>query len=448
MINKVIGMKKFPEDFVWGVATSAYQIEGAWNEDGKGLSIWDEFCHRGGKIANGDTGDIACDHYHRYKEDVQIIQKLNCKAYRFSISWPRVLPEGRGRVNEKGLDFYKRLIDELHAHGIIPFVTLYHWDLPLALEKQGGWTKRFISDAFAEYAEIIVKSLKDRVKHWTTLNEPLVIYGAGYFSGVHAPGYKSLYKSIKVIHNLLLSHAKAYHAIKSISPSAQVGIVNALSPVVPETEKDKKAAMLAESYTQRIFLDPFFKGAYPSLIDKKLQFLNRDIRDDDFTLMKNTCDFLGVNNYTRMVVKKTFLPVPGFAIIKSKSYPLTAMGWEIYPEGIYRLCTWIKNEYGNPPVYITENGAAFDDVINDQGEIVDTQRIEFLKSYLSDVHAAIQDGCNIKGYFVWSLMDNFEWAEGYTKRFGIIYVDYATQKRMIKHSGTWYASVCAQNGFE
>jgi len=441
-------MKTFPENFIWGVATAAYQIEGAWNEDGKGPSIWDVFCHRGGKIADGDTGDIACDHYHRYKDDVKLMQRLNCKAYRFSISWPRVLPEGRGRVNDKGLDFYKRLIDELHEHGIIPFVTLYHWDLPLALEEEGGWTKRFISDAFAEYTEVIVSSLKDRVQYWMTLNEPLIIYGAGYFAGVHAPGYKSLLKAVKVIHNLLLSHAKAYRAIKAISPNAQVGIVNALSPVVPETERDKKAALLAESFTQRIFMDPIFKGAYPPLIEKKLRLLNRDIRGDDFAAMKNTCDFLGVNNYTRMVVKKSLLPVPGFDIVQAKTYPLTAMGWEIFPEGIRLLCTWIKSEYGNPLVYITENGAAFDDTINEKGEIADTQRVEFLKSYLSNVHAAIQDGCNIKGYFVWSLMDNFEWAEGYTKRFGLVHVDYPTQKRTIKQSGAWYASVCARNGFE
>ncbi len=440
-------MISFPKDFIWGTATAAYQIEGAWNEDGKGPSIWDEFTHRGGTIAHNDTGDVACDHYHRYKDDVKLIKKLNCTAYRFSISWPRVLPEGRGGVNQKGLDFYQRLTDELLAHHIQPCATLYHWDLPLALEKEGGWTRRFIADAFEEYTSTVVAALKDKVKFWMTLNEPLIIYGAGYFAGVHAPGYKSLLKSMKVIHNLLLSHAKSYHCIKSIDPQAKVGIVNASSPVVGESEKDAHAAKLAEAFTQRIFLDPIFKGTYPALIDRRLRFLNWDIKDEDFKIMKNTADFLGINNYTRMVVKKTLLPLPGFAIQQTKSKNVTAMGWEIYPEGLYNLCTWIRDEYGNPPVYVTENGAAFDDAIN-KGEIIDTQRIDFLKSYLSSLYKAIQEGCNVKGYFVWSLMDNFEWAEGYAKRFGIVYLDYPTQKRIIKQSGRWYAEVCKRHGFE
>lgn len=441
-------MKSFPEGFVWGVATSAYQIEGAPNEDGKGPSIWDEFSHKKGKIANNDNGDIACDHYHRYRKDVEIIKKLNCKAYRFSISWPRVLPEGRGTVNQKGLDFYSRLVDELLERGITPFATLYHWDLPLALHRQGGWTKRFIADAFAEYTEVVVKALRNRVHFWMTLNEPLIIYGAGYFAGVHAPGYKNFFKAIKVIHNLLLAHAKSYYAIKSISPHAQVGLVNASSPVYPETPKDAEAAKLGEAYTQRVFLDPLVKGKYPNLIEKKLYFLNRDIEDDDFKLIANTYDFLGVNNYTRMIIKKSLFPIPGFCIVQPEARDVTAMGWEIFPEGIYRLCAWLRDEYGNPPVYITENGAAFNDEINEKGDIADTQRVSFLKSYLSYIHRAIQERCNVKGYFLWSLMDNFEWAEGYSKRFGIVYVDYPTQKRIIKQSGRWYASVCKKNGFE
>lgn len=441
-------MKSFPKNFTWGTATAAYQIEGAWNEDGKGPSIWDEFTHRGGKIANNDTGDVACDHYHRYKDDVKLIKKLNCKAYRFSISWPRVLPEGRGTVNQKGLDFYKRLVDELLKNNIEPCATLYHWDLPLALEKEGGWTKRFIADAFEKYTSVVVNALKDKVKFWMTLNEPLIIYGAGYFAGVHAPGYKSFFKSMKVIHNLLLAHAKSYRCIKSLAPEAQAGIVNASSPVFGESERDAHAAKLAEAFTQRIFLDPIFNGRYPGLIEKKLRFLNRDIKDKDFDIIKNTADFLGINNYTRMVVKETFLPIPGFAIQQTRSEYVTAMGWEIYPEGIYKLCKWIRDEYGNPPVYITENGAAFDDEVNKKGEIADTKRIDFLKSYISALHRAIQEGCNVKGYFVWSLMDNFEWAEGYAKRFGIVYVDYPTQKRIIKQSGKWYAEVCKKNVFE
>lgn len=440
-------MIAFPKNFVWGTATSAYQIEGAWDEDSKGPSIWDDFTHKGGKVHNNETGDIACDHYHRYKYDVKLIKKLNCKAYRFSISWPRVLPDGRGKVNEKGLDFYKRLVDELLKNKIEPFVTLYHWDLPLALEKQGGWTKRFISDAFEEYTHVVVSALKNKVKFWMTLNEPLIIYGAGYVMGVHAPGHKSFLKAVKVIHNLLLSHAKSYRCIKSISPQAEVGIVNALSPVFAKTENDAKAAQLAEAYTQRIFLDPIFKGSYPALIHKKLRAINWEIKSKDFDLIKNTADFLGVNNYTRMVVKKSIIPVPGFTIVQTQSHNVTAMGWEIFPEGIYRVCTWLRDEYGNPPVYITENGAAFNDELNKKGEVIDTRRIDFLKSYLANVHRAIQEGCNIKGYFVWSLMDNFEWAEGYSKRFGIVYVDYSSQKRIIKQSGKWYAQVCKKNGF-
>lgn len=440
-------MKFFSEGFVWGVATSAYQIEGAWNEDGKGLSIWDEFTHIPGKIRNNDTGNIACNHYHRYKEDVQLIKQLCCNAYRFSISWPRVLPEGRGAINQKGLDFYKKLVDELLHNNIIPFITLYHWDLPLALHKQGGWAKRAIADAFEEYTRVVVEALKDRVHFFMTLNEPLVIYGAGYFNGTHAPGYKSIFKSAKVIHNLLLAHAKSYHCIKSIAPKTRVGIVNSLSPVYGVTANDEQAVNLAKAYTQKIFIDPIVKGKYPVPLEEKLRFVNRDIKDKDFDLIHGTYDFFGINNYSRMFVKKTFFPIPGFAIIPTQSKNVTAMEWEIYPDGLYEVCTWIRDEYGNPPVFITENGAAFNDAVNEKGEVEDIQRIEFLQSYLSSLHKAIQEGCNVKGYFVWSLMDNFEWQEGYSKRFGLVYVDYATQQRIIKQSGKWFASVCTNNGF-
>ncbi len=441
-------MKYFPDDFIWGVATSAYQIEGAWNEDGKGLSIWDEFTHTPGKIKNNDTGDIACDHYHRFRDDIELLSKINCNAYRFSISWPRVLPEGRGKINHKGLDFYKQLVDQLLNKNIIPFVTLYHWDLPLTLHQQGGWVVSPVSDAFEEYTRVVVEALKDRVNFFITLNEPLVIYGAGYFNGIHAPGYKSIVKSAKVIHNLLLAHAKSYHCIKSIAPEANVGIVNALSPVYGLTTKDEPAVRAARAFTQQIFIDPIIKGKYPDLVDKKLRLVNRKIKDKDFDLIKNTTDFLGINNYSRMLVKKTILPIPGFSIVPARSKSVTAMGWEIYPEGLYEICTWIRDEYGNPPVYITENGAAFDDCVNQKGEVEDIQRIEFLKSYLTELHKAIQEKCNVKGYFVWSFMDNFEWQEGYSKRFGLVYVDYTTQKRIIKESGKWFASVCKNKGLE
>ncbi|MCX7677596.1 MAG: GH1 family beta-glucosidase [Spirochaetes bacterium] len=440
-------MYAFPKNFWWGTAASAYQIEGAWNEDGKVLSIWDEFTHQPGKIKHNHTGDVACDHYHRYKDDVKIIKTLGCNAYRFSISWPRVLPEGTGRVNPKGLDFYNRLVDELLKNKIEPFAMLHHWDLPLELHKKGGWTKRFISDAFAEYASVVVHSLKDRVKYWMTINEPMIIYALGYFTGEHAPGIKNIFKASKAIHNLLLAHAKAYRTIKSVHSQAVVGIANALSPVYPQCETDARAAKIAEAYTQRLFLDPFLKGRYPQLIEKKLRLINWEIRDEDFALIQNTLDFVGINNYTRIVVKKSIIPIPGFAIVQPQTDNVTEMGWEIFPEGLYRLCVWLRDEYGNPPVIITENGAAFNDVVNEKGEVVDTKRIQFLESYLRALHRAIQEGCNVKGYFVWSFMDNFEWAEGYTKRFGLVYVDYPTQRRIIKQSGKWFSKVCKNNGF-
>lgn len=395
-------MLVFPKNFYWGVATSAYQIEGGCNEDGKGASIWDEFTSRKGTIADGNTGAVACDHYHRWQEDVDLIAKLGCNSYRFSVSWPRIIPEGTGQINQKGLDFYRNLVDHLKEKGIEPFVTLYHWDLPLALEQKSGWTNRAITDAFADYTEVVVRALGDRVRFWMTLNEPLVIYGAGYYSGEHAPGYKSIIKSAKVIHNLLLAHGKSAERIHSIQPTLLVGIVNSISKVYPNSQKDQKAVRRAEALTQRLFLDPIFWGHYPSWMEGKLRFINRDIRDDDFVIISHPIDFLGVNNYSRMVVSRSFIPIPGFKIITPNydSSNVTAMGWEIFPQGIYDGLTWIRDKYGNPRVYITENGAAFDDKLNSDGQIYDEKRIAFLKAYLSNVHRAINDGCNVRGYFV------------------------------------------------
>ncbi len=439
---------QFPENFVWGTVTASYQIEGAYNEDGKGLSIWDTFTRRKGKIIDGTNGDIACDHYHLYKEDTGLMKSLNCNAYRFSLSWPRILPDDSGTVNLKGLDFYDRLIDELKSAGIEPFITIYHWDLPEYINRKGGWLTRNTANYFADFTEIVVKKFKDRVKFWMTLNEPLVSFVNGYLYGSHAPGIKNIFKAFKVPHNLLLAHGLGLERIRALDSSLKAGIVNALWPVYPSTPEDKRAAVNAEAFTMRLFLDPIYKGTYPEAIEGKIRFFNHDIKDKDFDIISKPVDFTGVNYYSRNIVKKSFDPISGFRIIKAgyEGAEFTDMGWEVFPQGFYDLLNWIRNEYNNPVVYITENGAAYKDkLINNKVE--DAERIEYLKRHLSVMNKSIREGANIKGYFYWTLMDNFEWAEGFSKRFGLIYTDYATQKRIIKESGYWFAELCRENKF-
>ncbi|HEY9734309.1 MAG TPA: GH1 family beta-glucosidase [Drouetiella sp.] len=430
----------FPRGFVWGAATAAYQIEGAWNLDGKGPSIWDTFSHTPGKIANDDNGDIACDHYHRFNEDFSLLKQIGIKAYRFSLSWPRIFPQGHGIVNWAGLDYYDRMVDSLLALGIEPFITLYHWDLPQSLQDKGGWGNRDLLGYFADYAAVAVKRLGDRVKYWTTFNEPWVVAVLGNLTGEMAPGFKDRKLTAQVAHNLMVAHGMAVQAIRSIEPDLKVGIVLNLTPVEAHTDDkyQKMAAERAWNATSAWFLDPLFKGCYPPGALKDLSADAPQVKPNDFALISQKLDYLGVNYYTRTTIG------PQGEMKKVPGSEYTEMGWEVAPEALGRMLVRMNNEYRLPPIYITENGCALDDHV--VGEHVhDTRRIKYIHDHLVELRKSMRLGVNIRGYFVWSLLDNFEWAHGYSKRFGMIYVDYPTQKRILKDSAYWYSKVITHN---
>lgn len=441
---------KFPEDFQWGTATASYQIEGAYNEDGKGESIWDHFSHMPGKIYGEDTGDLACDHYHQYKEDVENMEKLSLKAYRFSISWPRIIPEGKGKTNKAGLDFYGRLVDELLEADIEPFVTLYHWDLPQALQKEQGWENRDVVGYFADYVASVARHLKDRVHRWITHNEPWVVSFLGHAFGTHAPGITDFATALQVSHNLLLSHGRATEVLKNLGDeNTRVGITLNLHPVYPvsQKEEDVKAAKRCDGYINRWFLDPVFKGAYPPDMWEYYQGKVPQIFPGDMSIISRKIDFLGINYYFRWIVKDNSQEkILKFSSSKPNKAEYTSMEWEIYPQGIYEILKRVQDDYSPQAVYITENGAAFPDRLDEEGKVKDDQRINYLKEHLFFAHKAIEEGVRLKGYFVWSLMDNFEWIYGYAKRFGLIYMDYLTQKRIFKESAHWYKRVIENNG--
>ncbi|MBC7327645.1 beta-glucosidase [bacterium] len=441
----------FPSDFYFGTATASYQIEGGWNEDGKGLSIWDTFSHTCGKIRDGSTGDVACDHYHLWEQDVALMKDIGCNAYRFSISWPRVLPQGKGRFNPLGMEFYDRLVDALLKAGITPFITLYHWDLPQALQDEGGWAVRDTAYYFAEYASIVVHKLGDRVKHWITHNEPWVVAWIGYGWGEHAPGLKNERVAVQVAHHLLLSHGLAVEVIRDICPDGEVGITLNLSPVHPasDTENDKIAAVRHDGFLNRWFLDPIFRGHYPPDIMELSPIFLPEVQPGDMAIISRRVDFLGVNYYTRSIMKFNAsakpLQVEGVA---PEGAEFTEMGWEIYPPGLYEILMRVQKDYNPPKLYITENGAAFADEISPDGGVHDPKRVDYLKKHFAQAHRAIEDGARLAGYFIWSLMDNFEWAHGFTKRFGIVYTDYATQRRILKDSALWFKKVIAEKAVE
>jgi beta-glucosidase len=422
-------MNAFPDDFIWGAATAAYQIEGAVDEDGRGESIWDRFCATPGKVRAGDTGAVACDFYHRYPDDIALMQELGLGAFRFSIAWPRVVPDGRGRVNEAGLDFYDRLVDDLLAAGIQPFPTLYHWDLPQVLEDEGGWTARSTAEAFVEYVEPVVARLGDRVTHWTTHNEPWVVAWLGYSWGIHAPGRTSEQDAVDAAHHVLLSHGWAVEAIRREVPGAKVGIVLNLEHVDPasDSKADRAAAREMDGRANRWFLDPIFRAEYPDDVP-----FTPPVRDDDLETISARIDFLGVNNYFRFVVRE------GPEVVEIPGAQRTDMGWEVHPESLTKLLVRVAREYAPPSIYITENGAAFADVRAHDGGVHDLERVDFLASHIDAVGDAREQGAPIDGYFVWSFLDNFEWAMGYSKRFGIVYVDYPTLERVPKDSFHWY----------
>jgi len=450
---------QFPDGFVWGSATAAYQIEGAVNEGGRGPSIWDTFSRTPGRVFAGHTGDVACDHYHRYVDDVALMSGLGLASYRYSIAWPRIQPDGTGPVNPRGLDFYDRLTDELIGQGIDPVVTLYHWDLPQSLESRGGWTVRETAEAFAEYAQIVYGRLGDRVKTWTTLNEPWCSAYLGYGSGRHAPGITDPASVFKAVHHLLLGHGLAARALRSAGAQS-VSITlnpNSVLPLDPESAADREAARIVDGLHNRIFLDPMIKGEYPAdMLAHMERFVDLSfIKDGDTELIKAPIDVLGVNFYQPAYVSaKPGQPAspenPGTEGIAFRAPvgPVTDMNWQIEPAGLTRLLERLHNDYG-VPMMITENGAAYPDGPSPEtGEVHDTKRIEYLDGHLRACHDAISHGVDLRGYFVWSLMDNFEWAEGYAKRFGIVHVDYATQSRLPKDSARWYSEVIRRNGLE
>lgn len=435
----------FPPDFTWGAATAAYQIEGAASVGGRGESIWDRFTSMPGNIANGDTGEVACDSYHRYSEDVRLMRELGLDAYRFSISWPRVVPDGRGRPNQDGLDFYDRLVDELLANGIEPYPTLYHWDLPQALEDRGGWPERDTVDSFVEYVQAVSARLGDRVTHWITHNEPWVASWLGYGLGEHAPGRRSSADALAAAHHLLLSHGRAVDVLRT-SADTKVGITLDLIPMHPfeDTEADRDAVRQEDGSRNRWFLDPVLRGEYPPDVLERWAAILPAIADGDMQTIGARIDFLGVNYYRRNVVRadETGLPV----VVEPEDVERTAMGWEVYPEGLLELLVRLHEKYDSPPLYVTENGAAFDDT-RSNGTVDDPERTSYIARHVDAMARAIERDVPLSGYFVWSLLDNFEWTRGYSKRFGIVYIDFDTLERVPKASYGWYRDfISAQRG--
>ncbi len=443
---------RFPDDFVWGTATSAYQIEGSPTADGAGRSIWHRFSHTPGNTWLNETGDVACDHYRRYKDDIAIMAELGANAYRFSIAWARIFPQGTGAVNKKGIDFYSRLVDELLKRGIKPNVTLYHWDLPEALDDRGGWLNRDIADWFADYAVTMFDALGDRVEIWSTLNEPWVVSDGGYLSGVLAPGHSNLFEAPIAAHNLLRSHGVAVERFRSTKAArkGKIGITVNLEPKYPASDspEDLAAVRRADAYMNRQYLDPVFLGRYPEEMQEIFGEAWPTWSDDDMRLIKQPIDFLGVNYYTRRVERYH----PDHLPLRTKHVPQpqhihTETNWEVYPEALTRVLLWITERYGKPPIYITENGAAFYDPPHTiDGRVEDPLRVEYFRVHLRAAHEAMRKGADLRGYYAWSLLDNYEWAHGYSKRFGIVHVDFSTQQRTIKSSGRYYASVIASKG--
>jgi beta-glucosidase len=453
--------QRFPDGFVWGVATASYQIEGAVSEDGRAPSIWDTFSRTPGAVHNGDTGDVADDHYHRYREDVALIASLNLNAYRFSLAWPRLQPDGRGALNPKGVDFYARLVDELLQRGIQPWATLYHWDLPQVLQDAGGWPARDTALRFADYAARVHEALHDRIGHWITLNEPFCSSLLSYAAGVHAPGLRDDAAAVRAVHHLLLGHGLAVAAMRDQRHDGQVGITLNLYPVDPAGpgQDDADAARRIDGLANRIFLDPVLAGRYPEDVVGDLQAVTdfAHVQDGDLDIIAAPLDFLGVNYYTRHVVRAgdgagegaSPWPASRDVAFTGRGLPVTEMGWEIDPDGLYDVLTRLRRDYtALPPIYITENGAAFADEVTGDGRVPDPDRVAFLDDHFRAAHRAIAGGVDLRGYFVWSLMDNFEWAYGYSKRFGIVHVDYETQRRTPKDSAHWYARVAARNALE
>ena len=452
----MIDQPNFPKDFIWGTATSSYQIEGAPDTDGKGPSVWDTFSHIGGNIKNGDTGDIACNHYYLWQQDLELLKNLGVDSYRFSISWPRILPTGKENTpNQKGLDFYSRLVDALLEKEIIPFVTLNHWDIPQGLENEGGWINRMMVDAFVKYSYYTSKHLGDRVKHWITHNEPWCVSHIGYIAGHKPPGLKDNWpKSLAAAHHLLVSHGMALPEIRNNSKKTKVGITLNLNTAIPASPSkyDKKACAFFDAMFNRLFLDPLYKKIYPTALFEDLKSRNAItdedldfIKDNDLDLIATKTDFLGVNYYSRGVIRDEEIDEEKNLKRDVSLGPSTDFGWEVYPSGIYDLLVKLKDNYGVEDIYITENGCSYGDKPDMNKKINDQRRIDYHYSHLEEIKRAIQNGVNCKGYFAWSLMDNFEWAQGFSQRFGLVWVDFNTLERIPKESFTWYKNYILKN---
>jgi beta-glucosidase len=441
----------FPDGFIWGAATAAYQIEGAWSEDGKGESVWDMISHTPGLVENGDTGDVAMDHYHRYKDDVALMKEMGLMSYRFSLSWPRILPGGTGAVNSKGVDFYSSLIDELLKSEIEPIITLYHWDFPMALHEKGGWKERASASWFAEYADVCFKAFGDRVKHWITFNEPWVdAYAVGFMVGT--PSLSGAATSTAVSHHYMLSHARAVEAYRSRFSDGEIGITLDLTPAYPVTDspEDRAAAHRYDGFKNRWFLDPVMKGAYPEdMLAYYQEKLNApDIQTGDMELIKgNPPDFLGINYYTRaMVYADESEAVLGLRVRNNRDETWATNG-EVFPRGLYDVLLRVDRDYGHPAIYITENGTSFGDETVEGGRIADPRRRGYLESHFKAARDALSHGVDLQRYYVWSIFDNFEWIFGYGRRFGLVYIDFDTQDRIWKDSARWYKDVIKNNGF-
>jgi beta-glucosidase len=441
---------RFPDNFLWGASTSAYQIEGSPLADGAGPSVWQRFVHSPGNIRDGDTGDVACDHYRRWEQDVALMKTIGLQAYRFSIAWGRVMPQGRGAVNQAGLDFYDRLVDRLLANNIKPMVTLFHWDLPEALDNQGGWLNRDIADWFADYARVMFRKLDDRVTSWATLNEPWVVSDGGYLHGSLAPGHHNRFEAPIASHNLLRAHGAAVKAYREEGGRHDIGIVVNIEPKYPATSKpaDVEAAARGHAYMNAQYLDPVFLGRYPEKIRDVFGEAWPEWPAEDFALIKQPIDFVGVNYYTRNVSVDDPQAYPVRASpVRQKGSTYTETGWEVFAQGLTDTLKWVAQRYGNPPLYITENGAAFfDPPMAEGGRVSDPLRIDYYQKHLRAIHDAIEAGVDLRGYCAWSLLDNLEWAHGFSKRFGLVHVNFETQERTLKDSAYFYRDVIASNG--
>ncbi|MGZ7078738.1 MAG: GH1 family beta-glucosidase [Thermoanaerobaculia bacterium] len=441
----------FPRDFLWGAATSAYQIEGSPLADGAGASNWHRFSHTPGNVNNDENGDVACDHYRRYRDDVALMGELGLNAYRFSISWSRVLPSGVGPINDKGLDFYNKLVDQLLAANIQPLVTLYHWDLPAALDDRGGWLNRDIADWFVEYAHVMFRALDDRVRYWVTLNEPWVVTDGGYLHGVLAPGHRNVFEAPIVTHNLLRSHAAAVRAYRAIGKH-QIGLVVNLETKYPasNSKEDLAATNRADAYMNRQYLDPVYLGRYPQEMKEMYGEAWPEFTTSDLQQIREPFDFLGINYYAPgWMQNDPNILVERAQRVRQPNLTYTETAWPVFPQGLTDILTTVTERYGKVPIYITENGSAFYDPPSaEDARVDDPLRISYLRRHLLAAREAMRKGVDLRGYFAWSLLDNFEWQAGYSKRFGIVHVDYATQKRTIKKSGYFYRDVIRRNAID